>query len=62
VAAYSPDAATVRYRLQNNGDDYSCDMDVRWSDGDWRLVLGDDGSTASGCVRGVPDTFTPWGP
>lgn len=61
LAAYSPEAATVRYRLQNDGTDYTCDMDVRWFEGDWRLVVGDDGSTARGCVRGVPESFTPWG-
>ena len=62
VAAYSPAAATVRYRLSTPAGEYTCTTDVRWSDGDWRLVVGDDGSTSSGCVRGVPDTFTPWGP
>jgi hypothetical protein len=62
VAAYSPQAATVRYRLSTVEGEFTCTTDVRWSDGDWRLVLGDDGSTSSGCVRGVPDEFTPWGP
>lgn len=62
VAAYSPQAATVRYRLSSAEGEVSCTTDVRWSNGDWRLVLGDDGSTSSGCVRGVPDEFTPWGP
>jgi len=62
VAAYSPDRATVRYRLSQNDNDYACTIDVAWSDNDWRLVLGDDGSTSSGCVKGVPEDFTPWGP
>lgn len=62
VVAYSADAATIRYRLELNGQDYACLTDVAWSEGDWRLVLSDDGSTASGCVQGIPDEFTPWGP
>jgi len=62
IAAYSPESATVRYRLDAASGSYACTTDVRWSGGDWRLVVGDDGSTSSGCVRGVPDTFTPWGP
>ena len=62
VAAYSPDRSTVRYRLGVNGGDYSCTIDVQWSNNDWRLVLGEDGSTSSGCVKGIPDEFTPWGP
>lgn len=62
VVAYSADRSTIRYRLSVNGGEYSCTADVQWSEGDWRLVLGDDGSTSSGCVRGVPDEFTPWGP
>lgn len=63
IAAYTADRATVRYRLAAKGQDYACTLDVQWSGGDWRLVLADDGGTSSaGCVRGVPDTFTPWGP
>lgn len=62
VAAYSEDRSTIRYRLSLNDSEYTCTTDVRWSDGDWRLVVGDDGSTSSGCVRGVPTEFTPWGP
>lgn len=62
VAAYSLDQATIRYRLTLNSAEYTCTTDVRWSDRDWRLVIGDDGSTSSGCVRGAPDEFTPWGP
>lgn len=62
VAAYSADTATIRYRLSVNGGEYSCTTDLKWSDNDWRLLVGDDGSTSSGCERGVPDEFTPWGP
>lgn len=62
VASYDPERSTIRYRLSTNSGDYSCTTDVRWSDGDWKLVLGDDGSTSSGCARGVPDNFTSWGP
>ena len=62
IAAYSQDRSTIRYRISSNSVDYACTTDVRWSDGDWRLVVEDDGSTSSGCVRGVPDAFTPWGP
>ena len=62
VAAYSPDRSTIRYGLSVNGGDYACTINVQWSDDDWRLVLGDDGSTSSGCTRGLPDEFTPWGP
>ena len=62
VAAYSPDRSTIRYGLDVNGGDYACTINVQWSDNDWRLVLGDDGSTSSGCTRGLPDEFTPWGP
>ena len=62
VAAYSDDASTIRYRLSTANGEYTCTTDVRWSEGDWRLVVGEDGSTSSGCVRGVPDEFTPWGP
>lgn len=62
VAAYDQSRATIRYRLSVNGGEFSCTTDVEWSAGDWRLVLGDDGSTSSGCVRGVPEDFTPWGP
>jgi hypothetical protein len=62
LAAYDQDRATIRYRLSTATGDFSCTTDVRWSAGDWRLMLGDDGSTSSGCVRGVPDAFTPWGP
>lgn len=62
IAAYSADASTIRYRLATGNGEFTCTTDVRWSDGDWRLVVGDDGSTSSGCVRGVPDEFTPWGP
>lgn len=62
IAAYSPDAATIRYRLDTASGDFACTTDVRWSSGDWRLLVGDDGSTSSGCVQGVPDQFTPWGP
>lgn len=62
VAAYSRDRSTIRYRLSTASGEYACTTDVQWSEGDWRLVLGDDGSTSSGCVRGVPDQSTPWGP
>ena len=62
VAAYSSEASTIRYRLSTAAGEYSCTTDVRWSDGDWRLVVGNDGSTSSGCERGAPDKFTPWGP
>lgn len=62
VAAYSDDVATIRYRLTTATGDFACTTDVRWTDGDWRLVLGDDGSTSSGCANGTPDQFTPWGP
>lgn len=62
VSAYSPEASTIRYRLSTAAGEFSCTTDVKWSNGDWRLVVGDDGSTSSGCERGVPDEFTPWGP
>lgn len=62
VAAYSPDRATVRYYLHTPASDTTCTTDVQWSDDDWKLVLGDDGSTASGCQPGAPQEFTPWGP
>jgi hypothetical protein len=62
IASYSADASTIRYRLSTANGEYTCTTDVRWFEGDWRLVVGDDGSTSSGCVRGVPDEFTPWGP
>ena len=62
VAAFDPSRATIRYRLSTAGGEFSCTTDVQWSAGDWRLVLLDDGSNSSGCTRGVPDAFTPWGP
>lgn len=62
VAAYTEDRATIRYYLHTPAIDASCTEDLTWSEGDWRLVLGEDGSTSSGCSRGAPDTFTPWGP
>lgn len=62
VAAYSPSSATIRYRLNTASGDFACTTDVSWSDGDWRLGVGDDGSTSSGCERGVPAEFVPWGP
>lgn len=62
VAAYTEDRATIRYYLHSPSIDASCTEDVAWSAGDWRLVLGDDGSTSSGCTQGAPATFTPWGP
>lgn len=62
VAAYSDDASTIRYRLSTANGEFTCTTDVKWANGDWRLVLGDDGSTSSGCVRGMPTEFTPWGP
>ena len=62
LAAYDESRATIRYRLSTATGEFSCTTDVRWSDNDWRLVLGDDGSTSSGCARGVPEAFTPWGP
>ena len=62
VVAYSPDRATVRYYLHSPKIDASCTTDVQWSGGDWRLVLGEDGSTSSGCSQGAPVSFIPWGP
>ena len=62
VAGYSADRATIRYYLHTPASDASCTTEVQWSGGDWRLVLGDDGSTSSGCAQGAPVEFTPWGP
>lgn len=62
IAAYSDDRATVRYYLHTGEGDASCTIDVAWYAADWRLVIGDDGSTATGCTTEVPTTFTPWGP
>ena len=62
IAGYTDDRATVRYRLLVNGGEYACTIDVQWSRDDWRLVLGNDGSTSSGCSREIPAEFTPWGP
>ena len=62
VAFATEDRATVRYRLLVNGGEYACTIDVQWSRDDWRLVLGTDGSTSSGCSREIPAEFTPWGP
>lgn len=62
VSAYTDDRATIRYYLRSPAIDATCTEDLAWSEGDWRLVLGDDGSKSSGCVQGAPADFTPWGP
>jgi hypothetical protein len=62
IAAYSEDHATIRYSVRTPKIDASCITDVQWYEGDWRLVLAGDGSSSSGCERGAPESFTPWGP
>lgn len=62
IAAYSEDRATINYYLPTASGQFSCTVDVVWYNSDWRLRLGDDGSTATGCTPGVPASFTPWGP
>lgn len=62
IAGYSDQRSTIRYYLHTPEGDSNCTTDVQWSNDDWRLVLGDDGSTSSGCQLGVPADFTPWGP
>ena len=62
VSAYAPERATVAYYEHTGQGDFTCTLDVRWVDDDWKLVLGDDGSTATSCVQQVPAHFTPWGP
>lgn len=62
IAGYSDQRATIRYYLHTPETDANCTTDVQWSNDDWRLVLADNGSTSSGCERGAPTDFTPWGP
>lgn len=62
MAGYSDQRATIRYYLHTPEGDANCTTEVQWSDNDWRLVLGDNGSTSSGCEVGAPVDFTPWGP
>jgi hypothetical protein len=62
VVAFDGARATVGYYLHTSGGEYDCTANLAWVGGDWRLLLQDDGSSLSGCTRGVPETFTPWGP
>lgn len=62
VAAYTDAAATISYYLHSEQLESSCTINVAWYEDDWRVQLQDDGSTASGCVQGVPASFVSWGP
>ena len=61
VSAFSPDRATVAEYEHTGEGDFTCTIDVRWYQGDWRVELQDDGSTSTGCVAQVPDDVHPVG-
>ncbi|MFY0409916.1 hypothetical protein [Solicola sp. PLA-1-18] len=61
LESYSNDEAVVSYYLVQQGRSFTCSQEVQWRDDDWKLRLGSDGSTSSGCVESAPSRYVPWG-
>jgi len=65
VDSYTNDDATVTYYLSYpNVGEFTCSSHVQWFPGstDWLLRLESNGDVFSGCVKGAPGRYVPWGP
>lgn len=61
VESYTPDDAVISLYVVQQGESFTCSVEVQWRDGDWKLRALADGSTSSGCIRSAPPKYVPWG-
>ncbi|MFF5325256.1 hypothetical protein ACFY2Y_16220 [Janibacter hoylei] len=58
---YTDTDSTITLVIQSDGRHFSSDLELRWVDGDWKVLANDDGTTARG-TQELPDLggFIPW--
>lgn len=61
MSRYTDSESTVTLVIQSDGRYFSSDLEMRWVDGEWKVLANDDGTTARG-TQEVPDLggFIPW--